>query len=552
MKSKLLLAVTVSALIGLPDLRFRAEAVEFTRIPLEQIAVRSAGCAWGDYNNDGFPDLFITKGTWFSSAAACVLHRNNRDGTFTKVTSAEAGEIASQARHWYFAAWGDYDNDGWLDLFVTDDTWDSHTTLWRNTGEGRFIDVSAGSPFREDRLYQAPIWGDFNGDGFLDLFVTGFYDDPPEYPNYGRNHLYLSRGDGTFQEITDSDLIRHRYITEGGAAADFDGDGDLDILVTGQVAPAIFENDGHGNFRKLRTGPGVPAMSITAAWGDFNNDGRLDIVVVSYGHPSYLIRNDGDGQWTSTSLGNLRAFSAMFADYDNDGDLDLFVAGGHASPEPGRLYANNGDGTFTLVTQGVLYEDRRRSATCAWADFDNDGFMDLTVTGHHQDSPDVLYRNQGNANRWISVRLVGTGSNRAAIGAKVRARATVFGKTTWQLRELGGGNRSQNDLRAHFGLGDATEVEVLRIEWPSGIVQELSNLPANEFLTVTEPPRLRPLASNGFQIQCWLNQSFDIQASTDLAAWTHVTTLTNETGTLEFHDPDTSNHDCRYYRVMSR
>jgi len=148
------------------------------------------------------------------------------------------------------------------------------------------------------------------------------------------------------------------------------------------------------------------------------------------------------------------------------------------------------------------------------------------------------------------VKPVGTVSNRSAVGAKVRVLANIRGVPTWQMRQISG--TYYDDLRAHFGLGDATEIEVLRIEWPSGIVQELTNLPANQFLTVTEPPRLRPLASNGFQIQCWINQSFDVETSTDLDTWARVTTLPSETGILEFHDSENSNDDCRYYRVLAR
>jgi hypothetical protein len=189
-----------------------------------------------------------------------------------------------------------------------------------------------------------------------------------------------------------------------------------------------------------------------------------------------------------------------------------------------------------------------------WADFDNDGFPDLVVANTYQANGGMfIYRNNGNANHWLNLGLVGTVSNRSAIGAKVRLLATIGGKTFWQLREISGYcSRAQPDPRALFGLGDATTVEVLRIEWPSGIVQELTNLPANQFLTVTEPPRLRPLASNGFQIQCWINQSFDIETSTDLTAWAHVTTLTNETGTLEYHEKVKNDDDCRYYRVLAR
>lgn len=168
--------------------------------------------------------------------------------------------------------------------------------------------------------------------------------------------------------------------------------------------------------------------------------------------------------------------------------------------------------------------------------------------------PNLLYRNNGNANAWLLVRLIGTVSNRSAIGAKVRARATIGGKEFWQLREISGGSGycSQNDLRAHFGLGDATQVDTLRIEWPSGIVQELRDVPVNRILTVIEPPQLVPQGAGAFQIQCWINQIFDVQASADLATWSDVATATNTTGALVFEDAASVQHESRYYRVVGK
>ena len=182
-----------------------------------------------------------------------------------------------------------------------------------------------------------------------------------------------------------------------------------------------------------------------------------------------------------------------------------------------------------------------------WGDYDNDGFMDVVMT--HQFGKNRLYRNLGNTNHWLKFKLVGTSSNRDAIGAKIRLQATIGAKTFWQMQELSSGLLAPNDTRLNFGLGDATSAEVVRIEWPSGIVQELEDVAANQIVKVTEPARLVPQSKGGFQIQCWIGQSFEVQASTDLIQWTPVATVTNETGTLVFEDVDADQHDCRYYRV---
>jgi hypothetical protein len=203
--------------------------------------------------------------------------------------------------------------------------------------------------------------------------------------------------------------------------------------------------------------------------------------------------------------------------------------------------------SFTQVITGAIVNDGGNSYGIAWADHDNDGFLDLLVTTVG-DEYNELYRNQGNANAWLIVRPVGTASNRAAIGVKVRALARIDQREVWQMRQISGG--LADDLRAHFGLGDATKVDVLRIEWPSGIVQELKDVPANQILAVTEPPRLTPQDAGAFQVQCWINQSFDVEASTDLTGWSKVATVTNLTGTLVFDDAEAGQHDSRYYRVV--
>ena len=229
------------------------------------------------------------------------------------------------------------------------------------------------------------------------------------------------------------------------------------------------------------------------------------------------------------------------------------------APENNFLYRNNGDGTYTKITAGSLVNDLGYSTGCAWADYDNDGFLDLFVSNGWvtKSENNFLYRNSGNANNWINFRLIGTASNRSAIGAKVRVKATIGGNAIWQLRELSGGGNygSQNDLRANFGLGGATNVDTVRIEWPSGTVQELHNIAAKQFLTITEPPRLLAGQTNGtpqFTLKGGRGFNYQIETSTNLPDWSPLgtVTITNLSGTTPIIDTNVPSVR-RFYRAFT-
>jgi hypothetical protein len=238
--------------------------------------------------------------------------------------------------------------------------------------------------------------------------------------------------------------------------------------------------------------------------------------------------------------------------------LDLIVAN-YGNGGKNRLYHNNGDGTFTRVAMGSIADDLGNSFGCIWGDYDRDGFLDLFVsnginsTGERND---FLYHNDGNSNAWLTIKCVGTRSNRSAIGAKVRVMATIAGKTFWQLREINTGDgNSQSTLEAHFGLGNATNVETLRIEWPSGTVQEFANVAAKQYLTIAEPSRLVATSSNGipqFTLQGGRNMQYDIQTSTNLTAWSLLDTLTitSADGTALITDTNALVSEQRYYRAV--
>jgi hypothetical protein len=241
-------------------------------------------------------------------------------------------------------------------------------------------------------------------------------------------------------------------------------------------------------------------------------------------------------------------------DYDNDGNVDLFVA--RPAYFGNDLYRNEGGGRFaamTLAQVGPLAGDQGYSYSAAWRDYNNDGFLDLFVANSGTGAKNFFYHNNGNTNHWLKVKLVGTVSNRSAIGAKVRVLATIRGQTMWQMREVSvGSGVGNNELNPHFGLGDATTAQMVRIEWPSGAVQELKYVPVGQFLTVTEPARLETIGAGQFRVRSWKGMAFTVEASPDLTNWSPLGTVTNETGTLTFNDPAPATLPQQFYRVKSK
>jgi hypothetical protein len=245
----------------------------------------------------------------------------------------------------------------------------------------------------------------------------------------------------------------------------------------------------------------------------------------------------------------------QWIDYDNDGFLDLFSA--NDGGQNNSLYHNNGDGTFNKITTGSLVNDGGKSAGCAWADYDNDGFLDLFVANWQGSGPNFLYRNNGNTNHWLKVKCVGTASNRAGIGAKVRVRATIRTADMWQLREISGGTGfGQTSLLAHFGLGDAATADTVRIEWPSGATQELHGVSVNQTLTVVEPPKMAGAKYNslGFQsdVVGLSGSNYVIETSLDLTNWAWLMTVTNSDRTTTVTDPTAPIASRRFYRARNQ
>jgi enediyne biosynthesis protein E4 len=521
----------------------------------KQLLLEEMGCgvALFDYDNDGWLDIFLVNGSSFEPSAGdrrptSYLFRNNRDGTFTDVT-AKAGLTHSG---WGQACCvGDYDNDGFDDLFVT--YW-GRNVLYHNNGDGTFTDVSdsAGVAGSEGAWGAGCCFLDFDRDGHLDLFVASYLNfDPLKAPRPGEsaycryneipvpcgplgfaggtNVLYRNRGDGTFANVSEaSGIAQPRGPSSmivvsrnwrptgsygmGAASADFDNDGWPDIYVACDTAPSLLYRNNHdGTFREVAVAAGCAFDESGAALagmgvgvGDFDADGWLDIVRTNFSEQvTTLYRNYG-GAFADSSiragLGVNRkyvGFGVGFGDFDNDGWKDIFIANGHVYSQiagrnlhlkyrqPRIVYRNLGNGRFEDVSAkaGEAIRAENLGRGCAFGDFDNDGDVDVVV--NNLDGPPSLLRNDSrHENASIMIKCVGTRSNRSGIGTRVKVTSSGHS----QIEEVMSGSSyySQSDFRLHFGLARATAADLVELTWPSGVKETFRDLPANHLFVVQE------------------------------------------------------------------
>jgi hypothetical protein len=493
------------------------------------IEAMSCGVAFLDYDNDGWMDLLVPTGSRFGDPPADAsnrLYKNNRDGTFTDVT-----EKAGLFRTGYAngVTVGDYNNDGFEDLFIT--YW-GQNVLYRNNGDGTFTDVTkeAGLLNAESRFGSGCCFLDYDRDGRLDLFVAnylafdmdavpragaskscndeGVFCGPRGLP-YGRHSLYRNNGDGTFTDVTEAAGIGK---VDGGygltaVAADFDNDGWPDIYVACDSTPSLlFHNNHNGTFteRALENGvalseDGMVQAGMGVGIGDLRGTGSLDVIKTHFANDTpALYMNDGKGDFRDATLRaglgvetRFVTWGVVVTDLDNDGRPDIFCVTGGIYPEvrdnyltPRVVFRNLGGGKFEelMDVAGPGVEALHSSRGCAFGDFDNDGDVDLLIINHNE-CPSLLRNDVRGENHWMKVKLMGVRSNRSAIGGRVTLR---HGDTVQAQEVLSQSSYlSVNDSRLHFGLGPAASADI-EVRWPLGLVERFSGVAADQLITIRE------------------------------------------------------------------
>ena len=495
------------------------------------IRMNGSGAAWIDVENDGDYDLYLVNGAGGPETTNALYH-NMGDGTFLPQTKAcgvlDDGEGMA-------CSVADYDNDGFSDLMVMNF---GDFVLYRNNGDGTFENVTAKAfPDGIDEIwYGGSSWGDFDGDGFLDVYVAGYVDLSENRGNSGLrfpmdfkgfpNYLYRNNGDGTFTNIAKEAGVEDGFRKSMQVlVADFNDDMRPDILVANDTDPnGLYLNVGDGTFKEFSGPSGLSSTdgSMGIAWGDYNNDQKMDLYISNYtGEADLLLTmidnessNDGKtknaiftADFTSPIVQQktwaLVGWGTGFFDFDNDADLDLFVAGGHLNGVSGDnrdfnvLFENNGDGSFSDMSDasGILKPGKRIHRAAIFGDYDNDGFIDFYVVNNGEESYEeesdrhgVLFRNDSTSNgNWLKIRLTGTTSNKDAFGTKI-SLTTADDKTQIREHVSGDGYFSTNAQEVHFGLGDAKTIDSILITWPSGRTQVLDNVKVNQTLELAEPP----------------------------------------------------------------
>ena len=505
------------------------------------IETKGSGLAFFDFDQDGWLDIYLSNGDRLNEhwppgkAPTTHLYKNNRDGTFTDVTEKSGlGRPGWQTG----VCVGDYDNDGWDDLFCT--FW-GHNILFRNNGNGTFTDVTrkAGLAQEKGRWGTGCTFLDYDRDGCLDLFVCNFIKLDPDKPVSSKDMnfcqwkgvptmcgprglpgdtdiLYHNNGDGTFTDVSEKAGILKpgpRYSITA-VSYDFDNDGWPDIYVAVDSEPSVmFRNNHDGTFTDVAVMAGCAynddgheqaGMGVGVA--DYDCDGWLDIFKTNFADDtSDLYHNNGDGTFSDLSFNsgvginnNFVAWGCGFIDYDNDGWLDIMQVNGHVYPEidnynfgetfknPRLVYRNLGNGRFKDVssTMGPGITERFSSRGAAFGDYDNDGDIDALILNMN-DVPSLLHNVGGNKQNWIKIKLLGTKCNRTAIGARVR----VATGTHIQMDEVHSGTSvmSQSDLRLHFGLGKAETVDWIEVRWPTTQkIEQFKLVKANQILTIRE------------------------------------------------------------------
>ena len=481
------------------------------------------GAGFLDFDQDGYIDIYTCSGTWIEGFSKSEkpgklpknhLYHNRQDGTFEDVT--EKAEVGGP---WYSmgVTIGDFNNDGYPDIYVSNY---GPNTLYKNNGNGTFTDVTKRAMVGgEKECSVGAVWLDFDNDGLLDLYVGNYLDFDPDYKYYyapdgfpgplaydsQTDILYHNKGDGTFENVTKKmGIVDIDGRAMGVGAADYDDDGFVDIYVANDhTVNYLWHNNGGKGFtdRGTMSGTGFSqsgeaTVSMSVDFADYNGDELLDMFISDDNYCS-LYENLGNGLFSdqsyasgiSVASGQFVGWSSSFLDYDNDGDPDIFKTNGelkHLYGQEDQLFENIENGKFldVSVEQGQYFLEENVGRGACLGDYDNDGDIDIYIA--NLDSQGMFLRNnKGNQNNWLTLNLVGHTSNRDGIGSRIKLIAG--GKVQVTQKKSTTGYLSQNDSRIHFGLMKNNIVERIEIKWPSGKLQILKNIKANQILTVKEP-----------------------------------------------------------------
>jgi enediyne biosynthesis protein E4 len=491
-----------------------------------------AGCAFLDYDNDGWMDIYLVnsgKCDFYDPNPPLrnALYRNNRDGTFTDVTE-KAGVGAGG--YGQGVAVGDYDSDGFPDLYVAQY---GRSILYHNNGDGTFTDVTEKAGVAAPGWSSSAVWFDYDNDGRLDLFVCRFvdFDKSKNLPCTADNkvgycvpHLYKpmpswlfhNNGDGTFTDVSmSSGIAKHAGKAWGVVATDINNDGLMDLFVSNDtVANFLFANRGQGRFEEIAQPAGVaysdagrPRSGMGVDSADFNQDGWMDLYVANIDHEAYsLYQNNHDETFDdiapSAGIANatrlMSGWGLKFFDYDNDGNLDLFVANGHPDDlieriydnvkyrEPLLLFHNSGNGLNNVSGQsGPIFSKSLSARGLAIGDFNNDGAIDVLISCNDE-APVLLRNNVGIQNHWLGLNLVGKKANIDAVGARISYQAGDLKRS--RMKVGGGSFLSSHDPRIVLGIGQRTKIDWIEITWPqpSGLKQRFANPPIDRYITIRE------------------------------------------------------------------